>query len=89
MLKEFGIQCGYPCSYPRSEPTQNVVETDEICQSLVNYDIYYFSKHLHQANYTVLTSTLGEKDDGGPHALRLQLPSHKHQLYNIHNNIPP
>ena len=44
--------------------------------------------HLHQSNYMALASTLGDEYNGGPSALRCQLPCLKLQLYDLHKNLP-
>ena len=58
ILKEVGLQDVHPCSYPISESMHNVVELDETFQVLVNYDIDYFPKHLHQTGFTLLAFDL-------------------------------
>ena len=57
-------------------------------QSPVNDDVNNIPEHLHQADSMALASTLGDKDNGGPSALRCQLPCLKIQLYALHNNLP-
>ena len=69
LLEEFGLHGDRPFTFPRSEPVQNVMELDGVCQVMVNGDDDEFQENLHQFYSMVIAFTLGEKDSIGPSAL--------------------
>ena len=89
MLEEFGLYCVRTRSSPLTEPVQDIVKLYWVCQAPLNSDGNDLPYHIHQEYSIVLAVTLGEKDDGSPYVLRIQLPCIKHQLYHIQNNPPP